>query len=126
MSAFDIERDNVGDWIGAFIGLEPRLDTDFAASSIAIAAIENLVLVQDNRLALPPGGDVGNQVVEFGALHQREGVGNRVKLVHSQFSGFRLMRARAPHVNDVSPWHGRAVRKLGAGSAGPWRSRRRS
>src|SRR5262245_16082662 len=78
--AVDVGGDHEG---GGIIALEvPRhhLDAGLAAGAIPIAAVEDFVLEDGDGLAQAVRLDVGDQLVELGALHQREDVGERVKL----------------------------------------------
>jgi hypothetical protein len=51
---------------------KPRLNPGHTASPVAIAAVEHLVFQQHDVLVLPMRPNVGNQIVEFRPLDQRD------------------------------------------------------
>jgi hypothetical protein len=50
------------------------------AGTIAVTPVEDFAFVQEDRIVKPVLLDVGDERVELGALHQREEIGERVKL----------------------------------------------
>jgi hypothetical protein len=64
MSASQIEADDITDGIGALIALKARLDTGGQAGPVTIAAVEDLVFVDDNRLVQPVFADIADELVE--------------------------------------------------------------
>src|SRR5262245_42121168 len=80
MSPSQIERDHVRERVVARVDREVRLDTGLQAGAVAMAAVKDHVLEQDDALAQAVHLDVGDERLELGAFHQREDVGERVKL----------------------------------------------
>jgi hypothetical protein len=60
--------------------LEPRLDAGVLAGAVAVAAVEDAALVEDDGLEQAVLADVGHELAELGALdlQKREEVGGRV------------------------------------------------
>src|SRR5262245_25571207 len=90
MSAMDVGRDDEGFGLGegalkGFEVLRPELPADFSRGLVAIAPVEDLALVEYDRLVNAVSGDVGLEVGELCALdhgeHVRERVGD-VVVVH--------------------------------------------
>jgi hypothetical protein len=72
MSSPQIERDDIGERVVAAVRHECRLDAGLDARTVAVAAVEDLVLVQHDRLAHPVRADVLDQGGKFVALDQRK------------------------------------------------------
>jgi hypothetical protein len=60
MPTVQIEADNVGDRIVALVDRKCRRSPCRLAGAIAVAAVEDLVLVDYDWLAQPVGGDIGD------------------------------------------------------------------
>ena len=67
------------------------------AGSIPVAAVQDLVVVEDDWLAKAVLSNVGDQVVELGAFDEGEGFGKRVKRDHSFLTS--TCRAEALHLS---------------------------
>src|SRR5262249_48344829 len=83
----DVPRDDVTSRIAgdtAVMGLREmllgaRLATGLKASTIAVAPVKDLALVENNRLALAIRLDVRYERIKLLAFHQREDVSERVE-----------------------------------------------
>jgi hypothetical protein len=75
-----IQANDVFDRVSALILSAPTLDARLLRSPVPIAPVEDLALMEDDRLANAIGFDVSDQFVEFGADHHRERIGDRVRL----------------------------------------------
>jgi hypothetical protein len=76
----EVEREDVrGRALPAPV-LEPRLDAGVLAGAVAVAAVEDLAVADDDRLEQAVLPDVLDELAELGALdlQQREEVGGRV------------------------------------------------
>src|SRR5262249_35349453 len=60
------------------------------ASSIAVAAVENLVFIDNDRFVQSMLADIGHQVGKVLSLDQGEDVSERVKFAHGHFRSSRL------------------------------------
>src|SRR5262249_21310788 len=66
----------------ARVGGERRIDASREASSIAVAAVENLVFIDNDRFVQSMLADIGHQVGKVLPLDQGEDVSERVKFAH--------------------------------------------
>jgi len=82
MPAVQVEREHVRGRTVAAPLLEARLDAGVLAGAVAVAAVEDLALVEDDRLQEPVLADVGDELSELGAVdrQQREQGGGWVVL----------------------------------------------
>src|SRR5947208_6178386 len=69
MAAPKIERDDVPDGVVTRVDLEARLDAGFQTRAETVAAIQDLVLVKNDRLPQPFLAHVINQAGQVFGLH---------------------------------------------------------
>jgi hypothetical protein len=82
MSPFKVLRDHIGQRVAIDLGSEisiAGLDRGGHTRAIPVAAIEDLAVEEHDFLAQTMGFDIGNQVIELGALYQREQICQRMK-----------------------------------------------
>src|SRR5262249_30611799 len=84
MPPADVRRDHVR--LGAVVRRgddlkagSPRRETDLAAGAVSVATVEDHPLVENDRLALAVGLDVGDEFYELRTLHQRKHVRQRME-----------------------------------------------
>jgi hypothetical protein len=74
MPSAKVEADDISDRIVTSVNRILRLYPRRFAGAITIAAVKDLVFIDDNRLVQSVGLDIGHEIVGLGALHQREQV----------------------------------------------------
>jgi hypothetical protein len=91
VSTAKVEADDIGNGIVARVVRERRFYARRFAGPKPIAAVENLVLKDDNRLVQSMLADIGHEFIKLSALDQREYVSELVKLerCHCRHRGSR-------------------------------------
>jgi len=79
VTTLEVERDNEPERIVAGIDARRTLHTSGLRGEPTVAAVENLVLVQPDRRAHAVVADVGDELVEFGAVDERKQLRERVE-----------------------------------------------
>src|SRR4051794_15821623 len=80
MPSQQVQAHDVFNRVGALILGAWTLDARRLRSPVPIPPIEDLALMEDDRLANAIGFDVSDQFGEFGSDHHRERIGDRVRL----------------------------------------------
>jgi hypothetical protein len=75
VSAFEIERDDERDRIGAGIRRISRLNPSLLARPISVSSIEDLIVENDDRLPQPVLSNISAKSLELGALKERKYLG---------------------------------------------------
>jgi hypothetical protein len=87
MTPFEIERDNEAYRVIAVIAAGWAVDASGLRGAEAVAAVEDLLLIEPDRLAHTMGADVGEQFVELGTVEQGKEVREQVKLKIGEAGG---------------------------------------
>ena len=110
VAALEVQRDDESDGVVALIGARRTRNARHGGGAVAVAAVEDLLLVDPDRLAHAVGAHVGDQLVEVRALEQREQVGERMKLQRLQFELVRFSFAASLPASTRN--RGRSARRL--------------
>src|SRR6516164_6545023 len=100
MPTFQIERHHERRRIVAGVFAAGTFNTSDCRRPVTIPTIENLALIQPDRIVDAMGLDVGDELVELGALDQREDVRERMKLDAAHARTRRMSWCVAANLTD--------------------------
>ena len=90
MPTAQVQADDVGDRIIALVDSKRRLDASREASSIAIAAVQDFVPIDNDRFMQAVLADIGHELIKLSALNQRENVCDRMKFDRGHLKSSKL------------------------------------